>query len=66
MKLCMRFRNHADFPLTGQYKREAPENFMASLMKRAGGQQLVGQAPRGSLERRIQTLVDELKVRAVF
>ncbi|CAK0856257.1 unnamed protein product [Prorocentrum cordatum] len=32
-----------------------------ALMKKAGGQQLVGQAPRGSLERRIQ-LLDELKL----
>ena len=62
MKVYMRFRNHADFPLTGDYSREAFENFMVGMLKKAGGQQLYGQAPRGSLERRIQTLIDELGI----
>ena len=62
-KLFFRLREEVRFPRVagpGQLSKENFENMLVKIFKEAGGKQHFGQAPKGSLERRAQQLLDEL------
>ena len=65
-KLFIQIRSHPGMPMTsapGTLSKENVDNALMRLFGKSEGiTQLMGQAPRGSLERRAQVLIDELGI----